>query len=481
MIRRRRPRAAHPIGTLIQCPPLVVLLLLTSVSLFAGSTFAQTTWLMSQTPISPTTARTHLRDLSINHRWVPSDPIPPGIAVRDDLVLPEVKKIEHLDNGGITVDRFRGRVWTTSGDKDNLVFVSMPVDSSDPQDKEIVSDIAGTYPFSSNIDGITIMYGFNGRPKYMWCVAFTEYSYIKMRGDTWTWAPLSEKKSIPGEPAYPVTDIAFTIVETREDGNSEWVPQPSLVAIERWGYVFGFNPFAPEGGKQFTTGTGLYGNTGIAIDTSQPDTVTWDAHNDRRMTGRILVYGELYGQRYVKDIDNHIKWPVGGLGSEVLGLAYSAEMTRFTSVLLETSEVTCKITQRGQLPKQPIMRLAAGERQPIRLDAQSEGDLSGYRAFFVANLNYVPTDPMNIALDPTLGIKGADYVVRGRRDPETGQFYAILDPGKVPVSPIPFDEMYYLYGQWVFVGPQGNTSNGEGEAMPTKVSDPVRIAFSNAQ
>lgn len=487
MIRRRRLRAGDSPGSCSRELPLVVLLLLISGTLLADSAVAQTTWLMTQTPIGPSTARTHLHDRTINHRWVPSDPIPAGMAVRDAIVVPEVAKIEYFNNGGVTVDRYRGRVWTTSGDKDNLVFVSIPIDSDDPNDREIVSDIGGTYPFASNIDGITIMYGFNGRPKYMWCVSFTEYSYIKMRGDNWEWAPIEELKSIPGDderdpplPPYPVSDVTFSIVETREDGQSEWVAEPSLIVVERYGLVSGFNPFKPEAGKQFTTGTGLFNNVGIAVDTSQPETVIWDHHNDRRITGRLLACGELDGQRYVKDIENRRGWPVSGLGAEVLGLAYSAEITPLTVLPLDsTSDITAEVMRGEQSPQQPLMRLASGERQPIRIEAKSATDLSRYDAYFVTTLNFVPFDPMTIAQNPEVGIKGADFVVKGQRDPGTGKIFVNFDPSNLPVSPIPFDQMYYYYGQWLFVAPGGGA--GGGPALPTQVSDPVRIAFSNAQ
>ncbi len=475
-----RARLGTRRGWSLHTTPLLLLMWTLASAVATTTASAQSVWVLGNTPAASDRWITSVTNLTLDNPEVPSDPIPPGVRL-EERVITEINRYDYPEDGGITIDRFRGHMWLTNGDRDDLKFWSRPIDPADVGGHRVVEQIAGTYPFgASNINGIAVMHGFNGRPKRMYCVSWDRYSYIEMRGGTWTWAS-GPAVTIPNG-GYPVEDIEFGILEV--PNGSQWDRHAALFACESSGLVYAWDVDDPASGMLVSSGAGLYEVSGITLDTSKPVRVVMDAQGNRRVRGRVLAIGELGGQTYVRDIDNHRVWAMDYTGDRTLGMTYSAQLTSVTDFLpgVERTGVTTVLQRTDSTPAQPIVRMGDGELQPIRLMARGAEAMFGMRAIFVAQANeFAVLRFKNGEQSGIIDTSTAAVLTRARYDAMTQSFVADFDPSVLPVSPLPAGQQSYFYGQWVFIPHTRDELPGEGVGTDYRVSDLVRIAFSNVQ
>lgn len=464
-------------------PRLLLLLLLLFVTFLAVPAHSQSTWILSELVIDQNTTKTTVGNFTNDHIGIESDPVPPGFRL-DERTLTEVSRVVNENDGGVTVDRYRNRVWVTNGDRNNLKFVSFAIDTdADTSGREEITDIAGDYPFGSNITSITIMYGFNGRPKYMYCLSFNQYSYINMRGGQWTWAKAGELKTAPNG-NYPIRDFAFGVIEMRHGTN--WTRQPAMFAVEASGIVYAWDVKDPDAGLLFSSGCGLFDCRGIAVDPSQPIEILWDGQGDRRLSGRLLCFGQHPDGGYVlRDPDSRRDWPIRQTGQTILGIACSAQAVDLTRHLgsgeQQSTGIGVRVLQTGQSAAQPLVRLRSGEDPIIKVAATNAGAYRGYRAFFLAQQNRLNlVQPKSGEGPGIIDRTEAAFKLRGTYDAATESFVVNFRPEDLPPSPLIWNETSYYYGQWVFVPPWNEHGLG---ISPGGIgfSDMYRIAVSNAQ
>jgi len=491
MRRRRLPRSP---GTTngshgsTKFPSLLLLLFMILAPSLAAH--AQSTWIFSQANIDGGGGTPFVAEYSIKNRRMRDDPLPAGQLLRSAPVR-SMQPADTLppESGGLAVDRFHHVLYVTNGDISDLRFQVIPIDDPSGEQQVVVQ---GSPPnrITSDITGVAIMYGRNDRPKWMWVTSWTWYTYIDMRNG-WEWAPRAW--DIPFDESMfpvPVSDIAFAEVDI-EDPIGVFTKYPALYAVDPGSIITVWDPLFPiknpEGTHEplFITGGRLFNPTGIAVDTSYPIRSFVD-YPRRIQSGSVLVFGlDVDNKYYIRDADNRVQWEVDVSSDQTfLGMDYSAEIVDMMPHLPEPAEPTgvgMAIDPSVNSPKQPLMPVVDGGRKPMHVRTEGAAHLQGYRAFFVAQLNSIALLQSKdgegpVILDPTANA----YRLRGSFDGGAGEFLATFDPESLPSKPLPHNQQYYYFGQWVFVPPQAELGFGRvPEGLV--VSDLYRIAVSHTE